>query len=122
LFPAGFANDIFMIGGIYTPPPVGQRVITFVDGLDNGLIRFGDGNLPSPVVALVTVTSANGVVSSNVTMKIVSTTGVFSGTFIHPGTGARIAFKGAVLQKQNLGSGYFLGTSQTGYVNFEPAP
>jgi hypothetical protein len=55
-------------------------------------------------------------------MKIVTPTGLFTGKFKHPVTGATVPFRGAFLQKQNFGAGWFLGADQSGFVNFEPAP
>ncbi len=121
-FPAGFVDDVFMVGSLYTPPAPGQRVLTLSNGVDNAIVTIGEGNVPTPIVTVVTVTSANGVVSTNVTMKIIGPTGLFNGKFQHAGTGGTVPFKGAVLQKQNFGSGFFLGVNQTGFVNFEPTP
>jgi hypothetical protein len=45
---------------------------------------------------------------------------LFQGSVINPATGKPIAVKGALLQKQNLGFGYFLGTNQTGSVFLGP--
>ena len=50
-------------------------------------------------------------------MRINSKTGQFSGSFGRPA----VKFNGVVLQIQDFGSGFFLGTNQTGYVVFEPA-
>jgi hypothetical protein len=44
------------------------------------------------------------------------TTGVFTGRLIDPGSGQAALFHGVVLQRQNVGSGYFLGPDQTGKV------
>jgi hypothetical protein len=34
--------------------------------------------------------------------------------FVHPETGRSSAIKGLLLQKQNLGAGFFLGTTKAG--------
>jgi hypothetical protein len=119
--PAGFEDDIFMVGSIYNPPVPGQAVLLLSNNTDNAILTFGEGSLPSPIVTFVTVTPANGVVSTNLTMKIIPPTGLFNGKFRHPVTGATVPFKGAVLQKQNFGSGFFL-VNESGFVTFEPAP
>jgi hypothetical protein len=42
--------------------------------------------------------------------------GMFNGIVTVPETGKTKPFKGAVLQNQGIGSGYFLGTNQSGRV------
>ncbi len=120
--PAGFEDNIFVVGAEYTPPIPGRAVLTVSNRLDNVQVILGEGNLPGPLVTLVTLTPDNKVVSTNLTMKIVTPTGLFTGKFTHPVTGAAVPFRGAFLQKQNFGAGFFLGADQSGFVNFEPAP
>lgn len=50
------------------------------------------------------------------------TTGLFSGTFKEAGTTTTFVIKGAVLQRQNNGSGYAPGTDQSGRVVFQAVP
>jgi len=42
--------------------------------------------------------------------------GMFSGHVLNPGTSTMIPFSGVVLQNQNTGMGFFLGTDQSGEV------
>jgi hypothetical protein len=73
----------------------------------------------------VVVTDLSKVInlSSN---KLVLTTakpsGLFSGTVVLPKTGKSKPFKGAILQKLDVGYGYFLGTNQGGRVEFKAVP
>jgi hypothetical protein len=53
-------------------------------------------------------------------LKINPNSGAFTGTFLSAGTTFR--FEGAMLQKQNSGSGYFLGMSSGGRIRVLPAP
>ena len=46
--------------------------------------------------------------------------GLFTGSFVSPVTGKSVAMTGAVLQKQSMGCGFFLGTNQSGTVYFAP--
>ena len=92
----------------------------------NALLTLGDGNLTGVLSNLVTASDNTVTVLSgditNLTLKLTPKTGLFGGSFLHPVTGRTAKFKGAVLQIQNFGSGYFLGTNQAGYVTLEPAP
>jgi hypothetical protein len=67
-----------------------------------------------------TVTILSGTVS-NLTLKLAPTTGTFSGSFRQPVTHKVVDFKGAVLQLQDFGAGFFTGTNETGYVTITPA-
>ncbi len=53
-------------------------------------------------------------------MSIGSANGTFSGTVVVPGTKTSTSFKGAVLQDENIGWGYFLGTNLSGQVLLGP--
>ena len=65
------------------------------------------------------------IASTNVPEKTAFTanfkTGAFSGTFVHPDTGATKprGFSGVLYQKQNTGIGVFLGTSTSGPVQVD---
>jgi hypothetical protein len=60
--------------------------------------------------------------SNTLTMKLTLPTGRFQGSAQNPASGKTFPFSGVVLQKQNGGAGYFLGTNQGGAVLFGPAP
>jgi hypothetical protein len=47
---------------------------------------------------------------------------LFTGKLYPPDTATAIRFKGALLQKSGFGSGFFLGTNQSGRVLLQPAP
>jgi hypothetical protein len=121
-YPAGFTNMEEVIGSLYTPPVLQtDPVIAFT----NGLVEFSAGNLSSSFTNQVVVTDLSKVInlSSN---KLVLTTakpsGLFSGTVVLPKTGKSKPFKGAILQKLDVGYGYFLGTNQGGRVEFKAVP
>jgi hypothetical protein len=122
-YPSGFTAATELIGSKYVAPPPG----TPPSGLANALITIGEGNLPATIVKHVTVDGAGNVAvldpgADALTMKIAVSTGQFSGTFIHPTSGLKTKFQGALIQKQQLGGGNFLGVDQTGFVTIEPAP
>jgi hypothetical protein len=123
-YPAGFTNTVDAIGSLYKRS---GRVLDLATSKCNASVTLGDGNLPVPFAQTVTVTVSNLVKTgqcgtTNLTMKIVSKDGSFSGTFTHPASNAKHEFRGVVLQIQNFGTGWFLGTNQSGYVTFEAAP
>ena len=47
---------------------------------------------------------------------------VISGNFLHPETLKKTRFKGVILQKQHLGAGFFLGSSESGSIEQQAAP
>ena len=83
-----------------------------------------DGNLAGGITNAVTIGLNNRVVdntiSNKLTLALIPSSGLFRGTAVNPVTRKLIAFNGALLQKQNLGSGNFLGTNQCGKVFFGP--
>ena len=121
-FANGFATNAMLLGERFVsvadggPSPAGAVVIT-----------LGSGNLFSNVVESgtmdgagnVTITSAN---EADVKLKLQPTTGQFSGSFLHPVLGRTIGFNGVMLQGDGSGGGYFLGSSGSGFVTFEPSP
>ncbi|MGD0017609.1 MAG: choice-of-anchor D domain-containing protein [Verrucomicrobiia bacterium] len=121
-YPSGFATNVTLTGGKYVSPkaggssPAGDRQIT-----------LGWGNLVSNIVQAVSV-DANGNVTvlppnrQDLRMKLQLSTGLFSGFFIHPSLEMPISFNGAVLQFDNSGAGYFLGTNESGFVVIGPMP
>jgi len=122
-YPAGFTTNVTLIGDKYVSPsaggpsPAGDRQIT-----------LGVGNLVSNIVQAVSIDAAGNVTvsppnSENLKMKLQLATGLFSGSFTHPSLETTINFKGAVLQPDSSGAGYFLGTNESGFVTFElPVP
>ena len=122
-YPAGFTTNVTLIGDKYVSPsaggpsPAGDRQIT-----------LGVGNLVSNIVQAMSIDAAGNVTvsppnSENLKMKLQLATGLFSGSFTHPSLETTINFRGAVLQPDSSGAGYFLGTNESGFVTFElPVP
>ena len=54
-------------------------------------------------------------------LEIKTKNGRFNGVFTHPVSGVVTEIRGVILQKQNVGTGYFLGAEQSGYANIAPA-
>jgi uncharacterized repeat protein (TIGR02543 family) len=114
----GFSEQIAAVGSIYMPVS-GTPVLNFV----NGMLTFDDGGTVSvsQAMTLAGASSAPAVLPNlaNVSMKIYPANGMFTGSF--KSNGVHYSYRGAVLQKQISGSGFFLETAGSGNVNFGPA-
>ncbi|HWD91106.1 MAG TPA: S8 family serine peptidase [Verrucomicrobiae bacterium] len=113
-YPNGFNFDFHALGSIYNP---GAAPLI---GFENGVVILTGGNLPNAITNNVTVAGTSATGANGLTLKLSSATGTFKGSFANP-PGKPISFSGAFLQNQNFGSGYFLGTDQSGKVFFGPA-
>jgi hypothetical protein len=120
-YPFGLTNELEAVGSRYTPPAATNRVIN----LTNGVVVFEGGNLSAPFTNLVMLTVSNKFVdlspSNRLSMTLMVSNGVLSGSVKVPGTTRTNKFNGVLLQNQNIGAGYFLGTNQSGGVWLGPA-
>jgi hypothetical protein len=112
-------------GGVvarYVAPSGGANALNWTAGI----VTVGGGNLAAPLHSTIAV--ANNQVSvtggdiGNLTLTISAQTGTFTGSFTAPGASAKTTFKGALDQLNNLGAGWFLGSSQSGYIRLQAAP
>ncbi|HEU0008310.1 MAG TPA: Ig-like domain-containing protein [Verrucomicrobiae bacterium] len=115
----GFANTVNTLGSRYTA--TNKPVLNF----RNAVVRLEGGNLSAPLTNDVVLSPLNKVTVAptnvhRLTLTLSAAAGTFSGTFHNPATGKTSSIKGALLQKQNVGSGFFLGTNQSGRVYFGP--
>lgn len=117
LYPAGFTNAAEAVGSAYAFTK-GVPVLNF----STGLLSLSNGNLIGSIFNQFTLDSASKITSTNSTLKLTITTvsGLFKGSIANPSTGKSITLNGVVLQKQNSGSGFFLGTTQAGRVTLHP--
>ena len=117
---AGFTNETEVIGSSYVSPDTKtNRVVE----LTNGMIRFTGGNLAGALTSNIILSNNNRVLnlsSNKLVMKINPQSGLFSGSKMNPATGKLLHFRGVMVQKRNAGSGYFLGTNQSGRAYFGP--
>jgi len=121
--PTGFTNTLALEGAIYQPPGTNK-----VMQIDMGAIRFDGGGLGGTFTNMVMLGSNNKVINLTTNQPLVMTltlpTGLFNGTATLTDNGVvkKLTFKGALLQRQDLGGGFFLGPNQSGSVLFEAAP
>lgn len=116
LFPAGFTNRLDLTGSSFAAPAAGTPILA--QPVTQFILTGAD--LATPLTNGVTLTSANALQFSpnpySLKVGIVSTTGLFTGTFLNPATGLTNSFGGTLLQNQNAGFGNFISTNSTGSV------
>jgi cyclophilin family peptidyl-prolyl cis-trans isomerase len=115
-YPGGFTNEAVLVGSHFLPPTPTNLVLH----ITNGVVAFTNGNLIAGFTNLVVLDAKGKVMNegtNKLSLSISKSSGTFSGSVTPPGGGKAVSFKGALLQKQNLGSGFFLGTnSESGRV------
>ena len=118
--PAGFAFANGVLGSRYSS---GMRVPVL--NLSTGMVWFANGNLPQSYTNTFLLGTGNKVThlgTGKLSLSFIPSSGSFLGRAVNPETDQSIPFSGVVLQKQNLGAGFFLGTDQSGRVFLGPAP
>jgi len=120
-YPNGFSTVVTLSGDQYTSPAnAGPSVVA------TGNLTLGGGNLTTNLTEGVSINAkGNGTALFPVTidglkLKVNPTTGQVSGSFVHPATGKAVKFSGRLLQNTGAIDGYFLGTSESGFVTFVP--
>ncbi len=115
-YPAGFDVEPNGIGSRY------DSTLSPATGFVDGFVSFTGGNLTMDFMNDVAFAAGNKVVNlspNKLTFKL-KTDGTFSGSAVNPSTGRSLKYSGALLQKQGVGGGYFLGTDQSGKVLVAP--
>ncbi|HWI56389.1 MAG TPA: hypothetical protein VNZ22_04135, partial [Bacillota bacterium] len=118
LYPAGFEfpNGIEAVGSLFS----------FTNGVPalnwtRGELFLEGGNLTQSLTNSVQIDPNLKVSSTNkVSLTITNSSGWFQGRVVDPATGKPIVVNGTLLQKQNTGYGYFLGTNSSGRVYLGP--
>ena len=119
--------NLSAVGSRYVRPKIYERALTLENVAGNALVTVEEGGLGSSWNKVVTIGSGNQVSilapgPDALTLKLTPATGVFRGGFIRPDNGDKAVLAGAILQKQNVGSGHFLSRSGLGGVALEPNP
>jgi uncharacterized repeat protein (TIGR03803 family) len=114
-YPAGFSTTNALTGDIYVPPAAAA----------NGQLTLGGGNLTTNIAISVSIDAkgtgtASPAGSNDLKLKIQPKSGQMSGSFLDPTIGKAVKFNGLLLQNSGVASGYFLGTSESGFVTFVP--
>ena len=121
-YPAGFTNQTTLSGSRYVAPPSStNRVLA----LTNGVAILTGGNLSQAWTNDFVLGANNRVTNASpnkLTLTLSLGTGLFKGSFLDTGVVRTVSFSGALLQKSTNGSGFFLGTNQSGQVLIEGRP
>ena len=115
-YPRGFTNEVEAIGSLYTRAAASPRVLDVV---------FSGGGLHEPFTNSVSLGLNNKSAAPNagkLTLSIAPASGLFKGSALDPASGKALQFQGVLLQKLNIGAGFFLNTDQSGQINLSPAP
>lgn len=118
LYLSGYETQMAVIGSAFRFNS-GMPVLN----LTNGQARFSSGNLWQSFTNRISLDPKGKCVNlseNKLSLTFSSSTGTFKGTVVDPASGRPVSFKGAVLQKFNLGGGYFPGISEAGLVWIEP--
>jgi cyclophilin family peptidyl-prolyl cis-trans isomerase len=111
-YPGGFTNESDIAGSRFLPA-------TPMLDLTDATIAFSGGNLITDFANSVTLGVDNRVTNNSpnkLTLTLSKSSGLFTGTVTTPDGTRSIPYRGAVLQKQARGAGFFLGTNQSGRV------
>jgi hypothetical protein len=111
----GFTNETLALGSRYVTPANGVAAMVW----SNGMAVLEHGNLTTPLTNSLTLSAVNKFTitstnTSKLALSLTTSSGLLSGSFVHPDTFKKSTIKGVVLQKQALGGGFFLGTNQSG--------
>ena len=110
-YPGGFTNSIEVIGSTYS-----YTNNLPILGFTNGQLLLTNGNLPQSITNQVETTDSG---TNKLTFR--TSSGLFKGSVMNPETGQPISVSGIVLQNQNVGAGFFLGTNESGSVILSPS-
>ena len=117
-YPRGFAVIDAVSGSRYVRPPRGTKVLDLI----TARIEFNGGNLDRGITNHIVLDPNNRVQNQSANGLRLSSSlsnGSFSGSVKDPIFFDWIPFKGVVLQRNNVGAGFFPGWDQTGEVWLE---
>jgi len=123
LYPNGYIGTVPASGSRWTEPSSKTLALSWT----NGIFRISGGNLSAPAANSIELlpggklTDKGGGIAK-LKFSLSRGTGKISGTFTHPESGKKTSYYGVLDQKQDIGAGYFLGSSQGGLVRLEAAP
>jgi hypothetical protein len=113
VYPKGLNSGANVIGSSFT----------FPHAFGKSQLIFNGGGLSAPVTNSVTWGLGNQITGTSgnaLKLTLNSGTGLFQGT-MGMGTGkGTLSFQGVLIEKNNVGLGYFLGPDQSGTVSFAP--
>ena len=112
LYTAGFSLQQTALGSRYTRPASGQNVLPLTDAV---LVLSGTGSSLTNQISIAN-NRVKDLSGHKLSLSFTPGTGLFQGSVVVPATQRKVPFNGVVLQKQNLGRGFFVNGSQSGRV------
>ena len=117
----GFVVMTTVDGGQYLAPPAGATNRPLA--LTNATVVLSGGNLTAGITNSIVLTNNNvlRITGTNgLTLTIAASSGLVSGSFIHPQSRAVTPIKAVLRQDQTNLHGFFLGTSLSGRIFLQP--
>ncbi|MEY2427329.1 MAG: hypothetical protein QOJ40_214 [Verrucomicrobiota bacterium] len=114
-YPGGAAYEDWGDGSLYTRPSSGSSALNF----SNGSLTFSGGGLSQPWIIPIALGLNSKVTAPSdvkLSLSINPSSGLFKGHALSPETGKTIPFQGVVLERANIGVGYFLNNTDCGQV------
>lgn len=118
-YPGGFTNESMIVGSRFTPAAGTNRLLE----LTTAVVGFTNGNLSADFTNTIAIDARGKAINESankLTLSVSKSSGSFSGSVTPPTGGKAVSFKGALLQKQTNGFGFFLGTNASGRVSIGP--
>ena len=126
-YSGGFTALVSLVGAGYLRPNSSTNSADLSVAGTN-VVTLGGGNLVSNIVKTVVVDALGNVTvpapgSDQLALFVVSTSGLFGGSFVDLAINKKpIFFNGQLVQTNHFGGGLFLGTNETGFVTIMPSP
>jgi hypothetical protein len=119
-YPSGFTNGLTAAGLSYAKPERGQSVVSWAG--DKGELSLEGGGLASAINIPIELSANNRFTSPSqkLVFSINPLTGLFKGSISASGAGKPLQFQGVLLQGENTGYGFFLGSNRSGPVVLAP--
>jgi len=121
LYPAGFIASIDAVGSSFAKPKLPTGILQ-LSASSTVLLEFTEGNLTAPQTGTARIRNVGAPVVQRPmrSLTLSRRTGLFTGFFVFAPSGGSKVYRGVVLQKQNRGEGFFLGTDASGKVTVTP--
>jgi probable HAF family extracellular repeat protein len=123
--PGDFATEVSFKAALYTTV-TNKQVLRFNNATAGGASLATTGGDQTPLAHTLLVTNKNVVTVTDpspadlLKVTLTSSSGVFTGTFKHSGSGKVVTFNGLVQQKLNIAGGVFQGPTKAGSVLLTP--
>lgn len=116
-YTGGFSGTVPLIGSRYDKPLKGETVLHVANATPNLEATFDSGDLAGPQTKAFTLLDTNKAVSTTpkeFALSISVSSGLLKGSFVPAGETEARPFQGVILQKINVGTGWFPGGNVTG--------